>query len=118
MNTTGGWVAMIQHYFVSAWIGDTTEGVKNVIFSNSAKKGSEAIIGIRTEPTTIDAHSSHEFKSSMWIGPKSQDEMEKVAPNLDLTVDYGWLWFISIPLFKILEFIHGFIGNWGFSIII
>ena len=113
VKTTGGWVAMIQHYFVSAWIGDTTEGVQN-----ASKDGSEAIIGIRTEPTTIDAHSSHEFKSSMWVGPKSQDEMEKVAPNLDLTVDYGWLWFISIPLFKILEFIHSFVGNWGFSIII
>lgn len=118
VKTTGGWVAMIQHYFVSAWIGDATEGVQNVVFSNASKDGSEAIIGIRTEPTTIDAHSSHEFKSSMWVGPKSQDEMEKVAPNLDLTVDYGWLWFISIPLFKILEFIHSFIGNWGFSIII
>ncbi len=116
--TAGGWVAMIQHYFVSAWIGDTTEGVKNVIYSNSASKGEQAIIGIRSEPTTIAAHSTHEFKSSMWIGPKSQDVMETVAPNLDLTVDYGWLWFISIPLFKILEFIHGFIGNWGFSIII
>ena len=118
VKTTGGWVAMIQHYFVSAWIGDNTEGVQNVVFSNASKDGSEAIIGIRTEPTTIDAHSSHEFKSSMWVGPKSQDEMEKVAPNLDLTVDYGWLWFISIPLFKILEFIHSFVGNWGFSIII
>ena len=116
--TTGGWVSMIQHYFVSAWIGDTTEGVKNVIYSGSSNKGTEAIIGIRTEPTTIAAHSEHEFKASMWIGPKSQDVMETVAPNLDLTVDYGWLWFISIPLFKILEFIHGFIGNWGFSIII
>lgn len=118
VKTTGGWVAMIQHYFVSAWIGDTTEGVTNVVFSNASKDGTEAIIGIRTEPTTIAPHSSHEFKSSMWVGPKSQDEMEKVAPNLDLTVDYGWLWFISIPLFKILEFIHSFVGNWGFSIII
>ena len=116
--TTGGWVSMIQHYFVSAWIGDTTEGVNNVIYSGSSNKGTEAIIGIRTEPTTIAAHGEHEFKASMWIGPKSQDVMETVAPNLDLTVDYGWLWFISIPLFKILEFIHGFIGNWGFSIIL
>ena len=118
VKTSAGWVAMIQHYFVSAWIGDTTEGVKNVIFSNASKDGSEAIIGIRSEATTIAPSQSHEFKSSMWIGPKSQDEMEKVAPNLDLTVDYGWLWFISIPLFKILEFIYGFIGNWGFSIIV
>lgn len=116
--TVGGWVAMIQHYFVTAWIGDTTDGVQNVIYSGASNKGTEAIIGIRTEPTTIAAHGEHEFKSSMWIGPKSQDVMETVAPNLDLTVDYGWLWFISIPLFKILEFIHSFIGNWGFSIII
>lgn len=116
--TPGGWVAMIQHYFVSAWIGDTTEGTTNVIFSNAANNGAEAIIGIRTEPTTIAAGQSHQFKSQMWIGPKNQEQMEQLAPNLDLTVDYGWLWFLSIPLFKILEFIQGFIGNWGFSIII
>lgn len=120
VRTSGGWVAMIQHYFVSAWIGDTTEGVKNVIYSGSANvsKDPQAIIGIRTDRTEIAPNSSHEFKASLWIGPKNQDAMEKVAPNLDLTVDYGWLWFISIPLFKILEFIHGFIGNWGFSIIL
>lgn len=118
VSTVGGWVAMIQHYFVSAWIGDTTEGVNNVIYSGSSNKGTEAIIGIRTEPLTVAAHGEREYKASMWIGPKSQDDMETVAPNLELTVDYGWLWFLSIPLFKILEFIHGFIGNWGFSIII
>lgn len=118
VSTTGGWVAMIQHYFVSAWIGDTTEGVTNVIYSGAADSDTSAIIGIRTTPTEIAANSEHEFKSSMWIGPKSQDVMETVAPNLDLTVDYGWLWFLSIPLFKIMEFIHGFVGNWGFSIII
>lgn len=118
VETAGGWVAMIQHYFVSAWIGDTTEGSKNVIYSNAAKNGDTAIIGIRTEPVTIAAGAEHVFKSSMWIGPKNQDAMEKVAPNLDLTVDYGWLWFLSIPLYKIMEFIHSFIGNWGFSIII
>lgn len=118
VTTTGGWVAMIQHYFVSAWIGDTTEGVTNVIYSSSADNGQNAIIGIRTEATQVAPNSEHEFKSSMWIGPKSQDAMELVAPNLDLTVDYGWLWFLSIPLFKIMEFIHSFVGNWGFSIIL
>ncbi len=116
--TTGGLGSMIQHYFVSAWNGDNTEGVNKGIYSGSSNKGTEGINGNRTEPTTISAHGEHEFKDSMWIGPKSQDVMETVAPNLDLTVDYGWLWFISIPLFKILEFIHGFIGNWGFSIIL
>lgn len=118
VKTSGGWVAMIQHYFVTAWIGDTDKGVTNVIYSGTANKSEEAIIGIRTEATTIDAHADHKFSGSMWVGPKSQDAMELVAPNLDLTVDYGWLWFLSIPLFKVLEFIHGFIGNWGFSIIL
>ena len=116
--THGGWVAMIQHYFVTAWVGDDKDNVQNVIYSNATNDGRDAIIGIRTDATTIKNGEEHSFDSKMWIGPKSQDEMELVAPNLDLTVDYGWLWFISIPLFKILEFIHGFVGNWGFSIII
>ncbi len=113
--TAKGWAAMIQHYFVSAWIGGDT---KNVIYSNSADNGRDAIIGLRTEPEVIADGSSHDFSARMWIGPKNQDQMEVVAENLDLTVDYGWLWFISIPLFKIMEFIHSFVGNWGFSIII
>lgn len=115
VTTAKGWAAMIQHYFVSAWIGGDT---KNVIYSNSADNGRDAIIGLRTEPEVIADGSSHDFSARMWIGPKNQDQMEVVAENLDLTVDYGWLWFISIPLFKIMEFIHSFVGNWGFSIII
>ena len=118
VQTAGGWVAMIQHYFVSAWIGNTQDNVNNIIYSNQSAEGRDAIIGIMSTAQNIDAHSSHEFKAQMWLGPKNQDQMETVAPNLDLTVDYGWLWFISIPLFKILEFIHSYVGNWGFSIIL
>lgn len=118
VETKGGWIAMIQHYFVSAWIGDTNNNIKNVIYTSKASDGKEAIIGIRTIAHTIEAGTDYKFNASMWLGPKNQDNMEILAPNLDLTVDYGWLWFISIPLFKILEFIQSFIGNWGFSIII
>lgn len=114
--TKAGWIAMIQHYFVSAWIGQ--ENQNNVIYSSASKDGRDAILGIRSEAVTVKAGQTTDFNNRMWIGPKNQDAMEKVAPNLDLTVDYGWLWFLSIPLFKILEFIHSFIGNWGFSIII
>ncbi len=116
--TQGGWVAMIQHYFVSAWVGDTKEGIENVIYSNQSTEGRDAIIGIRTRAQNIAPDSSLVFDSKLWLGPKNQDQMGEVAPNLDLTVDYGWLWFISIPLYKILEFIHSYIGNWGFSIIV
>ncbi|HAR79517.1 MAG TPA: membrane protein insertase YidC [Succinivibrionaceae bacterium] len=117
ISTKDGWVAMIQHYFVSAWIGSTEDDVKNVIYSGANGDKTQAIIGIRTDNTVIKANSEKTLSAKLWLGPKNQDQMETVAPHLDLTVDYGWLWFISIPLFKILQFFHSILGNWGFSII-
>ncbi len=117
ITTKEGWVAMIQHYFVSAWINGNNSA-NHVIYSNHADNDSAAIIGIRTDAITIKAGSDEKLSGKLWIGPKNQDAMESVAKNLELTVDYGWLWFISIPLFKILTYIHTLIGNWGFSIIV
>ena len=117
VTTKEGWVAMIQHYFVSAWIGGENN-VNNVIYSNHADNNTSAIIGIRTDSVNVAAGNEAKLSSKLWVGPKNQDAMESVAKNLELTVDYGWLWFISIPLFKILTFIHSLIGNWGFSIIV
>ncbi len=116
IETKSGWVAMIQHYFVSAWVG--ADGTDNLVYTNATRDGNSAIIGIRTANTDVAAGTSREFKSKLWLGPKIADDLEAVAPHLDLTVDYGWLWFISIPLFKILQFVHSIIGNWGFSIIV
>ena len=119
VSTKSGWVAMIQHYFVSAWVnGDGDNDSSNVIYSGSAEKNTAAIIGIRTQNTVVKADSEKTLSAKLWVGPKNQEAMAAVANNLDLTVDYGWLWFISIPLFKILNFIHSIIGNWGFSIIV
>ena len=117
VSTKSGWVAMIQHYFVSAWVNGDNDS-SNVIYSGSAEKNTAAIIGIRTQNTVVKADSEKTLSAKLWVGPKNQDAMATVANNLDLTVDYGWLWFISIPLFKILNFIHSIIGNWGFSIIV
>ena len=77
-----------------------------------------AIIGIRTNNISIKAGENKTIGSKLWLGPKEQDALSQVAKNLDLTVDYGWLWFISIPLFKILNFIHSIVNNWGFAIIL
>ena len=117
VTTKEGWVAMIQHYFVSAWIGGENN-VNNVIYSNHADNNTSAIIGIRTDSVNVAAGNEAKLSNKLWVGPKNQDVMESVAKNLEITVDYGWLWFISIPLFKILTFIHSIIGNWGFSIIV
>ena len=54
----------------------------------------------------------------LYAGPKVQERLKAVAPNLERTVDYGWLWLIAEPIFWLLTWLHGFIGNWGFSIII
>ena len=115
--TKNGWVAMIQHYFVSSWIG-SGDDIGNVIYSSPAEKNTAAIIGIRTNNISIKAGENKTIGSKLWLGPKEQDALSQVAKNLDLTVDYGWLWFISIPLFKILNFIHSIVNNWGFAIIL
>ncbi|PWC19980.1 membrane protein insertase YidC [Brenneria roseae subsp. roseae] len=114
ITTNGGWVAMLQQYFATAWI-PTTAG-DNTFYSSRLGNG-QAAIGFKSTPVVVPAGSQQNLNATLWVGPEIQDKMAAVAPHLDLTVDYGWLWFISQPLFKLLKFLHGFIGNWGFSII-
>ncbi|MCO4314036.1 membrane protein insertase YidC [Pectobacterium versatile] len=114
ITTNGGWVAMLQQYFATAWI-PTTSGA-NTFYTSKLGNG-QAAIGFKSAPVVVAAGSQQDLKTTLWVGPEIQDKMAAVAPHLDLTVDYGWLWFISQPLFKLLKFLHSFIGNWGFSII-
>jgi YidC/Oxa1 family membrane protein insertase len=114
-TTEGGWVAMLQHYFVSAWIPSPTES--NHLYS-SIIQGKFAAIGFKAPEKIIAANSIGEIKASLWVGPKIQEKMAVAANNLDLTVDYGWLWFIAQPMFKLLLFFQGIVGNWGVAIIL
>ncbi|MCL2893734.1 membrane protein insertase YidC [Brenneria tiliae] len=114
ITTNGGWVAMLQQYFATAWI-PTTAGA-NTFYTSNLGNG-QAAIGFKGAPVVVTPGSQQNLNATLWVGPEIQDKMAAVAPHLDLTVDYGWLWFISQPLFKLLKFLHGFIGNWGFSII-
>lgn len=114
-TTKGGWVAMLQHYFVSAWIPAADQ--ENHLYSNIIR-GTDAAIGFKSPMKTIEPQSHGELKAQLWVGPKLQDEMAVVADNLDLTVDYGWLWFIAQPLFQLLLFFQGIVGNWGLAIIL
>ena len=108
-----GWAAMIQHYFASAWIPRDEAG------SNLYTRviGNLGDIGIRMPNKTIATGDEVSFKATLWVGPKLQDQMAAVAPNLDLVVDYGWLWFIAKPLHTLLSFIQGIVVNWGLAII-
>lgn len=114
----GGWVSMIQHYFVSSWIGLTNH--QNTVFTQSLDNGTTAVIGLRSSPVNVTAGPDTKIKLSnnLWIGPKIQEEMKETSNNLDLTIDYGWLSPISSALFWCLKVIHSLVSNWGVAIII
>ncbi|UDG79697.1 membrane protein insertase YidC [Candidatus Steffania adelgidicola] len=111
-----GWVAMLQQYFAAAWI-PLIQG-KNTIYTTELDNGKAVAIGFQSSPVMVSAGKKSELKAILWLGPEIQDKMAAIAPHLDLVVDYGWLWFISQPLFKLLKLIYSYISNWGFSIII
>ncbi|ASU15293.1 membrane protein insertase YidC [Actinobacillus pleuropneumoniae] len=113
INTKAGWVALLQHYFVSAWVPN--QDAENTIYSRT--NNGIATIGYRGPVTTIAPNSEATITSQLWTGPKDQKEMEATAANLDLTVDYGWVWFIAKPLFALLTFIQSIVTNWGLAII-
>ena len=111
----GGWVAMIQHYFLSAWIANENE--INHAYSKVANDGGY-VIGMVAPTTTLAPGESKTLTANMFVGPKLQNRLKDIAPNLELTVDYGWLTFLSKPLFWLLAWIHGVLANWGWSIIV
>ncbi|EKF9387629.1 membrane protein insertase YidC [Vibrio cholerae] len=112
-DVTVNWVAMIQHYFASAWI--PRDEPQAQLYSRVINNLGD--MGIRTPNKTIANDDKAEFEATLWVGPKLQDQMAATAPNLDLVVDYGWLWFIAKPLHWLLSVIQTFVGNWGVAII-
>ncbi|MBK9131995.1 MAG: membrane protein insertase YidC [Gammaproteobacteria bacterium] len=112
---TGGWEAMIQHYFIGAWLPDPQETNQ---FYSKAPKGQPYVLGLLSQPMTVAPGEAGEFKSRLYVGPKDQARMEKAAEGLRLTVDYGVLTILAQPLFWLMKYIHGVVGNWGWSIIL
>ncbi|MGI9323410.1 MAG: membrane protein insertase YidC, partial [Pseudomonadales bacterium] len=110
-----GYMALVQHYFVSAWVPDGGEQV-----NYSARKLSNQdiyIFGYTTGASVIPPGQTGAFTASYYAGPKDQYRLGELAEGLDLTVDYGFLWWLAQPLFVLLTWIHGVIPNWGVAII-
>ncbi|HEX5128144.1 MAG TPA: membrane protein insertase YidC [Usitatibacter sp.] len=109
-----GWIAMIQHYFVSAWL--PKPGVQR---EYQTQKVSDSLYtaSVVVPVGSLAPGSTGEVDMGLYIGPQETDKLEKVAPGLNLVVDYGWLYIIAAPLFWLLKFIHGFVGNWGWAIV-
>ena len=114
-TVTGGWLAMIQHYFAAAWLPDSES--TNHYYSKALADG-VYVLGVVGSERSVPPGASATFEMRTFLGPKDQDRMKAAAPNLERTVDYGWLFFIAEPIFWALQFIHGWVGNWGWSIII
>ncbi|NVK25716.1 MAG: membrane protein insertase YidC [Gammaproteobacteria bacterium] len=115
-NTLGGWVGMIQHYFVSAWVPNK-ESLNN-LYSRVVGNNQAAIIGVKEPAIIVNSGETVSANATLFTGPKNQAELHEIHDTLDLTVDYGFLWFISQILFSALVAIYGFVGNWGIAIII
>jgi len=111
----GGWVAFLQHYFLSAWVGDPEE--TNSYYGQARPDGTY-VVGYTSPLRAVPAGATAEWSSRLYVGPKDQRRLEEIAPNLNLTIDYGFLWFIAAPLFYLLDWFHGFVGNWGGAIIL
>ena len=110
----GGWVAMLQHYFFSAWIPDP--GAPSHFYTKALADG-RYLIGLSGAEQTLNPGDTGHFHSRLFVGPKIQSRLEKIDPNLRLTVDYGVLDILAKPIFWLLDQIHSLVGNWGLAII-
>lgn len=114
-EVAGGWIAMLQHYFLGAWVGNP--GDKNSYYGKKLEDG-DYVVGFKGPVETVAPGAVGHFTSRFYAGPKDQGRLEAIAPNLNLTVDYGFLWWMAVPLFKLLQWLHSVVGNWGVAIIL
>ncbi len=113
-QATNGYVAMVQHYFASAWIlGD---GVKRDLFERKVDNNLYAV-GMITSLDAIAPGTTKSIDARFFVGPQEEKTLEALAPGLELVKDYGWLTILAKPLYWLLDKLHGFIQNWGWSIV-
>ncbi|WP_258129644.1 membrane protein insertase YidC [Achromobacter anxifer] len=113
-QSDNGWIAVVQHYFATAWVppqgkprtNELLEVQKNLYAARSIEAVGEIAPGAASR---VDSH--------LWVGPQDQKAMAALAPGLELVVDYGWLTIIAKPLFKLMTWLHSILGNWGWTIV-
>ena len=126
----GGWIAMIQHYFVTAWVPDRLQ--RHTYSATWLSASDEYLLRFVSPVTIVSPGTERVLYSELYTGPKQQDVLESISPGLNMTVDYGWLWFIAQPIFALLIFLQSGqitlfgnvidigmgVGNWGVAIIL
>ena len=112
----GGYMAMVQHYFVSAWVPSDDKS-----YTYQARKLRDQdiyLFGFTGPGWVVGPGQQDSIAADFYIGPKNQYRLAEIAEGLNLTVDYGFLWWLAQPLFSLLTFIQGYVSNWGLAIII
>lgn len=110
----GGWIGFSQHYFLGAWIPDGTRSHTYTTRKNSA---GQYLMGFVSPATTVQPGTTSSINSAFWAGPKDQYRLGEIREYLELTIDYGWLWFVAQPIFWLLTQVNRIVGNYGWSII-
>jgi YidC/Oxa1 family membrane protein insertase len=113
-SVTNGWLAFLQHYFLSAWIPEQGQPAQ----FQTTQRGNLFVMGFVYPATQVEPGQTGEVAARAYVGPKIIERLENIAPNLDRTVDFGFLFFIALPLFIILDWFYGLVGNWGVAIIL
>jgi len=113
----GGWTAMVEHYFVASWVPGPDES--NTIYTKHLGNGNPRyLIGMYSDAMRVEPGATGRFETRLVVGPKVAEHLDPVAAGLELTIDYGYLGFVSKWLFVVLDWIHGYVGNWGWAIVL
>lgn len=110
-----GWIAMLQHYFLTAWVPQ--QDINRELYTRQLDKHLYAI-GSIVAVGEVAPGAEKIVDSTLYVGPQDQRRLEYIAPNLDLVVDYGWLTFLAKPIYWLLAFLQGLVGNWGWAIVL
>ncbi len=123
-SADNGWVSMLQHYFVSAWILKTSDGkgvcqsAQGCRFELKPASGGLYSAGVVVDLPSIAAGATHTIDMPLYAGPQITRQLQATAPGLELTKDYGWVTIIATPLFWLLEKLHAMVNNWGWAIVL
>ena len=115
-RTDNGWIGMVEHYFVAAWLPSDASKVQREFYVKKLDNGLY-IDGVKILVGTIAPGATAHVDVPLYVGPQEQDVLKALAPGLDLVVDYGIFTVIAAPLFWLLKWLHGIVHNWGWAIV-
>jgi YidC/Oxa1 family membrane protein insertase len=114
-SADNGWIGMIQHYFVTAWVPPA--GVAREFYTRAVDRNLYSVGSIVALPA-LAPNERAVSEARLYVGPQDQNRLAELAPGLDLVVDYGWLTLLAKPIYGVLEFLHRMVGNWGWAIVL